>query len=135
LETEKPPGFGLIQRGAEVVLHRLKTVQQKTIRPSSTRLVAQGSPFYTHEYTIYDRLAQWAYDPHSVQHSPAEYARDEDAAGFHEVQVNTLPGGWSLLRSWLRPPPAISQEPLPLYLALFEFAHTSRLRAKALLHS
>ena len=31
-----------------------------------------------------------------------QYARDEDGDGFHEVQVNTMEGFWSLLRFWLR---------------------------------
>jgi len=47
---------------------------------------------------------------------PGEYARDDDSDGFHEVHANTLEGFWSLLRSWLRPHPGISQEKLPWYL-------------------
>src|SRR5512138_2977497 len=54
LATEKPPVLGLIQRGGEVVLHMLENVQQKTIQPIIIRFVAQGSTFYTDEYTIYD---------------------------------------------------------------------------------
>jgi len=135
LETEKPPVFGLIQRGGEVVIHMLEPVQQKTIRPIITRIVAKGSPFYTDEYTIDDRLAQWGYAHHTVNHSQAEYARDEDGDGFHEVHVNTREGFGSWLRSWLRPHRGIAQEQLPLYLAFFEFTHNIRVPAKALLHS
>jgi len=60
-------------------------------------------------------------------------ARDEDGAGFCEVDVNTPGGFWSLLRSWLRPHREILQERLPLYLGFFEFVHNARRRGKALL--
>ena len=71
----------------------------------------------------------------AVNHGRGEYARDEDGDGFHEVHVNTMEGCWSLLRSWLRPHRGISQEKLPLDIALFEFAHNARKRGKALLES
>lgn len=135
LATEKPPVFGLIQRDGEVVIQMLQNVQQKTIQPIIARVVAQGSTLYSDEYTIYDRLTQWGYDHQTVNHSQAEYARDEDGDGFHEVHVNTMEGFWSLLRSWLRPHRGISQEQLPLYLTFFEFLHNMRRRGKALLHS
>jgi transposase len=64
---------------------------------------------------------------------PGEYARDEDGDGFCEVHVNTIEGFWSLLRSWLRPHRAISQDKLPLYLGFFQFVHNARQRGKALL--
>ena len=133
LSTEKPPVLGLMQRGGEVVIHMLENVQQKTIEPIINRVVAKGSTFYTDEYTIYDRVTEWGYDHHPVNHSQAEYARDDDGDGFHEVHVNTMEGFWSLLRSWLRPHRGISQELLPVYLAFFEFTHNIRRRGKALL--
>ena len=135
LATEKPPVFGLIQRGGEVVIQMLENVQQKTSQPIISRVVAKGSTFYTDEYTIYDRLTQWGYDHHTVNHSQSEYARDEDGDGFHEIHVNTLEGFWSLLRSWFRPHRSISQKQLPLYLAFFEFTHNVRRPGKALLHA
>jgi transposase len=49
------------------------------------------------------------------------------------VQVNTMEGFWSLLRSWLRPHRGISQEKLPLSLGFFECVHNVRKRGKALL--
>ncbi len=62
-----------------------------------------------------------------------EFARDEDGDGFCEVHVNTIEGFWSLLRSWLRPHRAISQERLLLSLGFFEFVPNVRKRGKALL--
>jgi len=135
LATEKPPVFGLLQRGGEVVIQMLENVQQKTIQPIISHVVAKGSTFYTDEYNIYDRLTQWGYDHHTVNHSQSEYARDEDGDGFHEIHVNTMESFWSLLRSWLRPHRGISQEQLPLYLAFFEFTYNVRRRGKALLHT
>ena len=50
-------------------------------------------------------------------------------------QVYNITGFWSLLRSWLRPNPGISQEKLPLYLGFFEFVHNTKKRGKALLRA
>jgi transposase len=133
LEKEKPPILGLIQRGGNVVLHRLANVRQTTIRPIITRVVAGGALINTDEYGIYNRLTEWGYRHKSVCHADGEYARDEDGDGHCEIHVNTLEGFWSLLRSWLRPHRGISQEKLPLYLGFFQFVHNARKRGKALL--
>lgn len=135
LEGEKPPIFGMIQRGGEVVIHMLANVKQKTIAPLIQATVSPGSQVYTDEYDIYHRLTQWGYRHKTVCHSRGEYARDEDGDGFHEVHVNTMEGFWSLLRSWLRPHRGISQESLPVYLGFFEFVHNAKRRGKGLLDS
>jgi transposase-like protein len=110
LATEKPPIFGMLQRGGEVVIHMLENVQQNTIAPLIKATISAGALIYTDEYNIYARLEQWGYQHKTVNHSQGEYARDEDGDGFHEVHVNTMEGFWSLLRSWLRPHRGISQE-------------------------
>ena len=135
LATEKPPIFGMIQRGGQVVIRMLENVQQVTIKPLIQHTIQSGTLIYTDEYNIYTRLFQWGYAHKTVNHSAGEFARDEDGDGFHEVHVNTMEGFWSLLRSWLRPHRGISQEKLPLYLAFFEFVHNVRARGKALLPS
>jgi len=135
LAEEKPPVLGLLQRDGEVVIRMLPNVQQATIQPVMTGIIAPGSLVYTDEYNIYDRLPEWGYERKSVNHAAGEYARDEDGDGFHEVHVNTIEGFWSLLRSWLRPHRGISQEKLPWYLGFFEFVHNIRRRGKALLHA
>ncbi len=135
LEKEKPPIFGMIQRGGEVAIKMLQNVQQKTIEPIIKATVQPGTLVYTDEYNIYARLEQWGYGHKTVHHSIGEYARDEDGDGFHEVHVNTMEGFWSLLRSWLRPHRGISQEKLPIYLGFFEFVHNIKKRGKALLTS
>jgi transposase-like protein len=108
----------MIQRGGEVLMHMVENVQQVTITPLITSMISPGSCIYTDEYDIYARLEQWGYTHQSVCHGTGEYARDDDGDGFHEVHVNTMEGFWSLLRSWLRPHRGISQENLPLYLAM-----------------
>ncbi len=132
---EKPPIFGMIQRGGQVVLWMLDNVQQVTIRPLITATIASDSQVYTDEYQIYSRLDEWGYRHETVNHSAGEYARDDDGDGFCEVHVNTMEGVWSLLRSWLRPHRGISQGKLPLYLGFFEFVHNVRCRGQALLPS
>jgi transposase-like protein len=131
LEKERPPVFGMIQRGGQVVIHLLANVRQKTIEPLIKGTIHPGTLIYTDEYSIYARLQTWGYDHKQVNHRRGEFARDDD--GVCEVHVNTMEGFWSLLRSWLRPQRGVSQEKLPLYLGFFEFVHNVRKRGKALL--
>src|SRR4051812_7107915 len=133
LAKEKPPIFGMLQRGGEVVIRMLEDVKQVTIGPLIERTIAKGSMVYTDEYNIYSRLNDWGYDHATVCHAAGEFARDDDGDGSCEVHVNTLEGFWSLLRSWLRPHRGISQEKLPLDLGFFEFVPNARRRGKALL--
>ncbi|MDI1231108.1 MAG: IS1595 family transposase [Methylobacter sp.] len=135
MEKEKPPIFGMIQRGGQVAIQMLANVQQVTIKPLIQSTIAPGTLIYTDEYAIYDRLEQWGYSRKSVCHGAGEYARDEDGDGFYEVHVNTMEGFWSLLRSWLRPHRGISQTYLPIYLGFFEFVYNAKKRGKALLSS
>ncbi|WP_373529938.1 IS1595 family transposase [Nostoc sp.] len=124
---EKPPIFGMIQRGGEVILQMLANVKQATIAHEVNSTITPGSLIFTDEYKIYARLITWEYQHKSVCHAQSEYARDEDGNGFYEVHVNTMEGFWSLLRSWLRPHRGISQAKLPLYLGFFEFVHNRSL--------
>ena len=135
LATEKPPVFGMIQRGGDVVIRMMANVQQHSIRPLIQTTIAPGTLVYTDEYAIYNALPAWGYEHKTVNHGQREYARDEDDDGFYEVHVNTMEGFWSLLRSWLRPHRRISQEKLPLYLGFFEFVHNMKKRGKSVLHS
>ncbi len=133
LATEKPPIFGMIQRGGAVVIRMVENVRQATIRPLIQTFIAPGTRFHTDEYAIYNPLKDWGFDHHTACHGRGEYARDEDGDGFHEIHVNTMEGFWSLLRSWLRPHRGLSQEKLPLYLGFFQFVHNVRSRGKGLL--
>jgi transposase-like protein len=133
LAKEKPPVFGVIQRGGQIAIRVLADVKQKTIGALIRQAIAPGAAVFTDEYGIYSRLPQWGYAHQAVGHAPGEFARDDDGDGFREVHVNTREGFWSLLRSWLRPHRGISQEKLPLYLGFFEFVHNIRRRGNALL--
>lgn len=92
LEKEKPPIFGMIQLGGDVVIHMLENVQQETIAPLIQSTIAPGTLIYTDEYNIYSRLSSWGYEHKTVCHGNGEYARDDDGDGFHEVHVNTMEG-------------------------------------------
>jgi len=49
LEKEKPPIFGMIQRGGQVVMRMLANVQQKTIRPIMEATIAPGTTVFSRE--------------------------------------------------------------------------------------
>ncbi len=49
LATEKPPIFGMIQRGGTVVIRRVEKVQQATIRPLIQTFIAPGTRVHTDE--------------------------------------------------------------------------------------
>ena len=83
LEKEKPPIFGMIQRGGEVRIAMLPNVKQKTIEPIIRATIEPGTLVNTDEYCIYDALPDWGYEHKSVCHSRGEYARDEDYSGPH----------------------------------------------------
>ena len=123
----------MVQRGGAVIIRMLENVQQATIKPLIQQYINPGSQVHTDEYSIYNKLAAWGFEHHTVCHGRGEYARDEDGDGVYEVHVNTIEGFWSLLRSWLRPHRGISQEKLPKYLGFFQFVHNVRLRGKGLL--
>jgi transposase len=135
LAKERPPVFGLLQRGGQVVLKLLANVQHQTIEPVSKTTLVAGTRVYTDAYSMYARLQSWGYGHKSGNHGRGACARDEEGDGLCEVHVHTMEGFWSLLRSWLRPHRGISQEKLPLYLGFFEFVHNIRQRGKALLHA
>ena len=135
LAGDKPPVFGMIQRGGLLVINMLSNVKIATIEPVIRAHAGSGSLIYTDDYNIYGRLKSWGFEHKTVNHSDGEFAKDEDGDGFCEVHVNTMEGVWSLLRSWLRPHRGVSQERLPLYLAFFEFVHNARKRGCSLLHS
>ena len=56
LEKERPPVFGMIQRGGQVVINLLANVKQKTIEPVIKDTIIPGTLVYTDEYSIYARL-------------------------------------------------------------------------------
>jgi ISXO2-like transposase domain len=52
LEKERPPVFGMMQRGGQVVINLLANVQQKTIEPFIKDTIIAGTRVYTDEYSI-----------------------------------------------------------------------------------
>jgi ISXO2-like transposase domain len=78
LAKEKPPIFGMIQRGGEVVIRMLANVKQVTIKPLIERAIAKGTLVYTDEYDIYSRLVEWGYGHETVCHAAGSW---QEAAG------------------------------------------------------
>ena len=72
LSKEKPPIFGMIQRGGTVILRMCENVRKVTITPLIERSVAQGSLIHTDEYNIYDGLDEQGYEHKTVCHSHGE---------------------------------------------------------------
>lgn len=62
LAKEKPPIFGMVERGGAVVLPMLANVRQATIQPLILSTIAPGSLVNTDEYAIYARLPAWGYE-------------------------------------------------------------------------
>ena len=56
LEKERPPVFGMMQRGGQVLITLLANVRQKTIEPLIKGAIVAGTLVYTDEYSIYARL-------------------------------------------------------------------------------
>ena len=133
LAQVRPPVFGRLQRGGQVVINRLANGQHKTIEPVIKDTSVPGTRVSTDAYSIDARLQSWGYGHQSGNHGRGELARDDDGDGLCAVHVNTMEGLWSLLRSWLCPPRGSSQEQLPVSLGCFEFVPNVRKRGKALL--
>ena len=72
MAKEKPPIFGMLQRGGAVVIRMLENVQQATIGPLIERTIATGSTVYTDEYDIYSRPEEWGYGHETVCHAAGE---------------------------------------------------------------
>ena len=52
MAKERPPVFGMRERGGQVVLHLLAKVQQKTIEPLMKDTMASSTLVYTDEYSM-----------------------------------------------------------------------------------
>src|SRR6266436_6489918 len=76
LAKERPPVFGMIQRGGQVVINLLANVKQKTIEPVIKDTIIPGTLVYTNEYSIYARLQSWGYGHKSVNHGRGEFVRN-----------------------------------------------------------
>ena len=51
MDKERPPVFGMMQRGGQVVINLLANVKQKTIEPIIMGTIESGSLVYTDEYS------------------------------------------------------------------------------------
>jgi transposase-like protein len=72
LAQEKPPIFGMMERGGAVGIIMLKNGQQSTIRPLIQETIEPGPIINTDEYVIDDALTHWGDVRKSVCHSAGE---------------------------------------------------------------
>ena len=92
MEKDRPPVFGMMQRGGQVVRNVLANVPQKTIEPCIQDTIVAGTLVSTDEDSLYARLRSWGYDHKRVNHGRGEFARDEAGDGLCEVHGNTMEG-------------------------------------------
>jgi transposase len=74
---------------------------------------------YPDEYDSYNKLRRIRL---TVCHSQNEWARDADGDGVREVHVNSNEGGWTGLRTFLRPFRGVHKDYLAGYVAMHELA-------------
>ena len=67
MEKDRPPVFGMMQRGGQVVRNVLANVQQKTIEPCIQDTIVAGTLVSTDEDSLYARLRSWGYDHKRVE--------------------------------------------------------------------
>src|SRR5262249_60612452 len=56
MEKERPPVFGMLERGGQVVIKLMANVQQKTIEPVIKDTIVAGKRVYPDECTIHALL-------------------------------------------------------------------------------
>ena len=82
MEKERPPVFGMIERGGQVVINLLDNVKQKTIEPLVKDTINPGTLVYTDEYSIYARLKKWGYEHKHVTMDEMNSHEMKMAMGF-----------------------------------------------------
>src|SRR5262250_1907188 len=78
LEKERPPVFGMMQRGGQVVINLLANVKQKTIEPFIKDTVVLGTRVYTDDALIGFQGLMLQHDPRSAP----PYVRPLKKKGF-----------------------------------------------------
>ena len=100
---------------------RLRVVQRTdtaTLLAHVKRFSPRTAIVNTDEWQGYNAIPQVHVQ---VKHRSKEWARDEDGDGIREVHVNTLEGGWTSVRNFLRPFRGVHKAYLAHYLALCEW--------------
>ena len=87
IEKERPPVFGMMQRGGQVVINLLANVKQKTIEPFIKDTIIAGTRVYTDEYSIYARL-MWIYSPGHTETQNAHVTRGVFDEPTHDEKIS-----------------------------------------------
>jgi hypothetical protein len=80
----------------------------------------------TDEWQGYDRPPEIGRSRSAVCHGAGEWARDDDGDGVREVHCNTLGGGWTGLRNFLRPFRGVNKEYLHQYVAIHQWCYIAK---------
>ncbi len=75
----------------------------------------------TDEWPGQDRLPAIGRVRSAVCHAAGKWSRDDDGDGVREVRCNTLEGGWTGLRNFLRPFRGVNKESLHQYVAIHQW--------------
>jgi transposase-like protein len=92
---ERPPVFGMIERGGQVVINLLANVKQKTIEPLIKDTIDPGTRVYTDEYSIYARLQSWGYGHKHVNHGRGEFRAIQFSERGCKSSLKRVKGFWS----------------------------------------
>ena len=119
MAKEKPPIFGMLQRGGEVVIRMLEDVKQVTISPLIKQTIAKGA-WSTQMNTT--STADWKSGATATRRSASAGSTPGMTTAMASVRCMSTRRRVLVAASFLAPPPSgIPQESLPLYLGFFEF--------------
>ena len=116
---DKPPVFGMVQRGGQVKAGKVKDTKKQTLQRIISQNVKKGSTIMTDEWVAYNGLAK-NYLHKIVNHGSGEYAKGD-------VYVNTIENFWSLFkRGFIGQYHQLSKRHMDKYLDEFCFRHNNR---------
>ena len=124
MANDRPPVMGVVGRDSgQIRLEVCDDTTQDTIQPEVEAKTDEGTTLNTDESHAHNRVAASGRGHRTVCHSAGEYARDDDGDGVRETHCNTMEGGWTGLRNFLRPFRGVHKRYLAQYAAMFEWAH------------
>lgn len=120
-KENKTPVLGIVQRKGVISARTIRNVKSTTILPIIKEKVLSFSMVYTDEFSSYNKLKNYHYIHHKVNHVAKEWARD----GIH---TNTIEGFWSTLKRGLSGVyHCVSRKYLQTYIDEYTFRYNHRL--------
>lgn len=91
--TDKPPVFGMVERGGRIVAMTVPNCKRKTVFPIIKEHVEEGTEIHSDEFPVYNTLGKEGYSHVSVKHKERQYVQYRE--GRSPIHTNTLEGFWS----------------------------------------